>query len=116
MTEPTRLMPGVSAAGSELTQDRDHAGPVVMVLLYDGHAVRQTLFDGVRLHVEEALPRLKPGARYTAKMLCGDEFWGRLTRGECSMAGRCLAHMVMKGLLPLRFVDSRSCSKHYQLK
>jgi hypothetical protein len=111
------LTPSPSAAGSELTQDRDHAGALVMLVLHDGYSVSARLFDSVRQQVEEILPGVVRDHGFRLKDLCDREFWDRLNDGQRRMAGRCMAYMVVHGILPLRFADSKhEYPKRYQLK
>lgn len=85
--------------------------------LQDGYAVSKVFYNCIRLQVEDVLPALQPDDRYTLKTLCGKEFWGQLAIGERRMAGRCMAHMVVIGLLPLSFADSKhEYPKWYRLK
>jgi len=86
------------------------------ILLHSGFQVQKSFFENVRLTVEEVVPAMQPNVQYTAEMLCGDEFWGSLTRGERIMAGRCLAELAIKKLLPLAFAKpGGNCSKRYRL-
>ena len=86
------------------------------VELYGGCSAPQDFIDSVRLQIEDGLPALHPGARYTAKTLCGGGFWKLLTRGERILAGRCVAHMVVHKQLPLKFSEpGGNCSKRYEL-
>jgi hypothetical protein len=77
------------------------------VTLDDGRAVPMAFYDSVYEHVAARLQTLNKGVNYTAKFLCGEGFWAQLRPGEPSLAGRCLAHMVEEGMLPLTPVKSR---------
>jgi len=85
------------------------AGDIVLdpIELDDGRLVDMAFYGSVHEQVESRLPMLSPSPSYTARMLCGDEFWSQLRPGEPSLAGRCLAHMVEEGVLPLRNVKTR---------
>lgn len=74
------------------------------LLLFDGetfYTVSKAFYDAVRVQVEEIIPATIRGVKYTLEDLCGDEFWHQLGAGEQRMAGRCMADMVCRGLLPL---------------
>jgi hypothetical protein len=80
------------------------------IILYDGHevyTVTAAFYNAVRLQVEESIPGLIHGEKYKSEWLCGNAFWKPLSNDEKRMAGRCIAHMVVTGVLPLRFADSR---------
>lgn len=89
-------------------------------VLHDGeafYAVNKDFYDSVLLQVEEVIKVLTPGKKYNLKTLCGEEFWDLLDNGERRMAGRCMADIVCRGLLPLTFARSKhEYPKHYQLK
>ena len=80
------------------------------IMLYDGeniYTVSAVFYNAVRHEVEESIPGLIPGEKYKSEWLCGDAFWEPLSDGEKRMAGRCIANMVVNGLLPLRFAESK---------
>ncbi|HMW40487.1 MAG TPA: hypothetical protein PKD57_13855 [Saprospiraceae bacterium] len=88
-----------------------------LIVLYEGYTVPQAFYDIIRVQIEVALPCLIPDKNYTVKALCGKEFWGMLGNGERRMAGRCAAHMIVEGCMPLRFAESRhEYPKRYKLK
>ena len=98
----------------------NHVGTAVLLILYDGHrmfTVSAAFYNAVRLQVEEIIPALERDEIYTLEELCGDAFWGPLTSGECKMAGKCMAYMVVNNRLPqLRFVGCpHENPKKYQL-
>ena len=77
----------------------------------------QKFVERVQKQVERVLPRMKPGASYTLKMLCGGEFWDRLQRWEQIRAGQCMAFLVVHRKLPLTFANpTAGNSKRYRLK
>lgn len=89
---------------------------VTFIILYDGYTVPEKFYKAVLYQVKEIPPALLPGEKYTLEMLCGDVFWQLLTDGEKRMAGRCMAQMVVSGILPLRFAETKhEYSKRYQL-
>ena len=80
------------------------------VLIYDGSRA----FEVPREFYNEVLelglwivPAILPGARYTARMLLGPDFWACLEDTGKHLAGRCIAHMVRSELLPLRRLGCR---------
>lgn len=87
--------------------------------LYDGetfYTVTAVFYDTVLVLVKESIPGLIPGEKYKCEWLCGDAFWKLLSAGEQRMAGRCLANMVVYGVLPLRIVKTKhEYPKYYEL-
>ena len=75
--------------------------------LNDGYRVLKDFYECVRHEVEAGLHELKRDKIYTAKKLCGKALWDELDSGEHRMAGRCMAHMVVKGIFPFNFVKSK---------
>ena len=86
------------------------------LLLHDGYPISKSFFDRVQQQLEERLPTLKRYKRYKAQPLLGDAFWDAMNNGERRMAGRCLAHIVARKLVPLHFAKSNhEYPKWYQL-
>jgi hypothetical protein len=89
------------------------------IMLYDGdnvYTASAAFYTAVRLQVEEVIPGMERGVKYTLEMLCGDAFWRTLSDGEKRMAGRCMAHMVVNKRLPLCFAESKhEYPKWYEL-
>lgn len=77
------------------------------ILLSDGFSTAREYYTAVYGHVAERVPEAARGRIYTAKTLSGDDFWSLLSPGERRLAGRCIAHMVVRGLLPLVFVKAK---------
>lgn len=116
MNNPMHMTP-CGATKSTSAGDHDPEEIEQTVPLQDGYTASRAFHESIRLQVEEVLPALQRDARYTLKTLCGNEFWNRLSPGERRMAGRCMAHIVVTGLLPLNFADSRhEYPKWYELK
>jgi hypothetical protein len=89
---------------------------MIFIILCDGYTVPNTLYTNVREQVAEIIPAVERDVKYTLEMLCGREFWDQLTDGEKRIAGRCMAQMIVKGLLPLRFAETKhEYPKRYQL-
>ena len=76
----------------------------IFIVLEGGYTAPQSFYDRIKTEILDALHVLVPDAEYTAEMLCGPDLWGSLKRSEPALAGRCVADMVRKGTLPLRFV------------
>jgi hypothetical protein len=50
-------------------------------------------------------------------VLTGRDFWDSMSSGEQRLAGRCIAHLVFHGKLPLVFVPGKhEYPKRYRLK
>ena len=75
----------------------------IIIVLDDGYTVHKPFYDRIKYEILDALHVLQPNVDYTAKDLCGPDLWKGLKGGEPSLAGRCVADMVRKGVLPLRF-------------
>ena len=77
------------------------------IILRNGRPVWRELYDVVRYQVEDALPHLEPGERYTTEQLCGAALWQCLSPVDCRRAGGCLAHLVANGSIGLVFAPSK---------
>jgi len=77
------------------------------VTLYNGYKVPRILFERVLQRVSFVMDGLEPGIIYLAKGLCGTSFWFPKSKHERSQAGRCVAHLVVMGELPLKFVTPK---------
>lgn len=87
------------------------------IRLHDGTWVEERLYESVLQQIRKALPALNQYVKYTAKRLCGKEFWDQLAKCDQINAGKCLVHMVENGLLHLSFAESNhEYPKKYQLK
>ena len=75
----------------------------VMIFLDDSFSVPQKFYDEVRWQVTDIVPALIPGVKYLLQKLCDPDWWDSLSRYERNMAGRCMVHMVKKGLVPYDF-------------
>ena len=76
----------------------------VILLLNGSFTVPQKLHDNVREQVTDIAPALTLDTKYTLQMLCGPEYWDSLSITERQSAGKCMAYMVKKGLVP--YVDA----------
>lgn len=101
------------------TQQPTPLNIIEYMILHDGentYTVSSNFYQSFRHQVEDILPALIPGEKYTLKMLCGPVFWNPLGEGKQRMGGKCMTDMVRRGLLPLRFAESRhEYPKWYQL-
>jgi len=87
------------------------------ITLYPGQKAPHDFYHSIRLIVAEKLPELNRGRSYTLKEIFPKEVWQQFGAGDCSLAGKYLAHMADKKLLPLVFTGlSGKFSKRYQLK
>ena len=75
----------------------------IIMGLDDGYTAPKPFYDRIKHEILDVLHVLQPGADYTAKELCGPDLWKGLKGNDASLAGRCVADMVRKGVLPLRF-------------
>lgn len=86
-------------------------------VLHDGYPVELALYKSIQKRVEGAIPKMKPGRKYELKTLCGYNFWDPLGSGKQRLAGRCLYHMVLLGLLPLTLAKTDTeYPRRYKLK
>lgn len=89
----------------------------IMVIISDGYVAPKPFYDHIKALIEEVIPYLIPEGIYTAKMLCGPEFWDSLNGNEPALAGRCVFDMVRKEILPLRVIGcEHQYPKRYTLK
>ena len=56
--------------------------------------VSKPFLEKIRDQVREIVPALRPNVGYTLQQLCGDLFWLSLSKGEPSLAGDCMVHLV----------------------
>lgn len=90
--------------------------PPGVIGLQEGYCVSEDFYAAIRIQVESSLPSLSKQRSYTAPQLCGRGFWSQLTDGESRMAGRCIAHMAYRRILPLEFVETKhEYPKRYRL-
>ena len=85
----------------------------VYMILHDGTPVQKSLYESVRLLVEDVLDVLIPGVGYTTEQLCGEDFWKPLDEVKRRLAGKCLANLVMTGQIPLQI---QGCKHQYPRK
>ena len=116
MINPTNIVLARAEAAA-IDRDDDSSIVEIQMLLNDEHTVSKGFFDSVRTQVEGSLPGMVAGQSYTAKQMCDKDFWKKLTKIQRISAGKCIAHMVIRGSLPLEYVGKDGANaKHYQLK
>jgi hypothetical protein len=87
-----------------------NAQVIEILVLYDGmrgYSAHRAFYDNIGREILDVTPALIPGEGYTSEMLCSPAFWSQLSNNEQRLAGRCVAHMVRSGLLPLRRLGCR---------
>lgn len=85
-------------------------------ILNDGYPVLKVFHERIKQQVEKRICELGHKGNYTARMLCGEEFWSALSRGESILAGHCIASMADTKVLPLELVKRRhEYPKHYKI-
>lgn len=91
--------------------------PVEYIVLHGEYRIPIDFYNSIKVKIEYRLPSLGHGPKFTAKNLCGKDFWSLLTRGACRLAGMCVVHLVENGHLPLIPVKhAHEYPKKYQLK
>ena len=109
MPNTTHMTPAANGTADQMKTN-------ILILLNDGTSVSLDFYEAILFQVEEVLPALEYGVNYTAKMLCGETFWTSI-KGDCSLAGRCLADMVAQEKLPLTSTGvTAQNAQQYQLK
>lgn len=89
----------------------------LQAILHNGRAVPNSLLESVRAQVERNLCNLIDFDRYELKHICGMEYWNQLSKGEKTLAGQCMVHLVEENLVPLMSAPQRhEYPKRYQLK
>ena len=89
----------------------------MMVLLQGGHVAPQPFYNGIRDLILEQTPAIKPNQVVKLADFYDPEIWHQMDREERKLAGRCMAHMVIHGILPLAFIGCKHNSPNeYQLK
>ena len=72
-----------------------------ILVLYDGVEVPLWLYHEVLDQIKEIIDIWPHNTCYTLKNICDREFWDSLTQGEQRLAGKCVPHMIISGVLPL---------------
>lgn len=88
-------------------QDKEIFMSNLMMVLDTGRSVPEPLYNSIKQHLEEQIPKLNRERTYKAEMLCGNEFWDSLHAGEQKKAGECIASMARQNILPLELVKTK---------
>jgi hypothetical protein len=94
------------------------------IQLSDGFTVSEEFYDqsvawiAGRLHeLAREGEDLTDERGYPVKKIAGTAYWAQLSNGDRSLFGRCIAHAVLHGLLPLEFVEhAHEYPKRYRRK
>ena len=77
----------------------------------------QELCRMVETLVEQFIPTMVPGHRYTLETICGNAFWDRLTPDQLRDAGEYMSLLVSSGEFDLDYGETGGkATKQYQLK
>jgi hypothetical protein len=79
-------------------------------LMYDGQRTYEVAWDyyvSLRREILSIVPALFPEVAYTVEVLLGSDFWDPLNDDTRKLSGRCVAHMVRHGEVPLRRMGCR---------
>lgn len=99
------------------SEQQNESHKIIHIPLHDGTWVEERFYNQLLQQVRESVPALKLEEVYTTKILCGKAFWESLEKGERIRAGKCIAHAVARGDLPLRFAGiTKANSQLYKLK
>lgn len=89
--------------------------PVPIVQLLGRYKAPKDFYDEVERQAMRRIPSLRDRKEYKAEDLVEPELWGEGV-GLHQLIGRCIAHQVATGKLPLRFAGCRRCTnKRYLL-
>ena len=87
------------------------------MVLDNGRTVSKEIFDAVRINVDEILPALRPGPKYTTAQLCGDAYWSPLSTADKHSAGMCLFQMVKSRTIGLELATClHQVPRKYRMK
>lgn len=99
------------------SEQQNESLKIINIPLHDGTWVEKRLYNQVLELISEVVPALEQEQSYTAEMMCGEVFWKSLEKKERINAGKCVAQMVARKALPLRFAGTtKSNSRLYKLK
>ena len=93
-------------------------GALVYIALHGRYFVLVELIHAVVAQLGDHLHILLDDHRtYTARQLCGEEFWALLCRREKLLVGSCISHLANEGALPfVRINEFKKYPNRYQLK
>jgi hypothetical protein len=86
----------------------------VRVYLKDQWWVTQDFYGRVLSAARTTIPSLTLGLAFRAEHICGANFWVALRPHEAKLAGRCVAHLVETGQLPLAFAKRKGTCLRYE--
>ncbi len=86
-----------------LSKNKVESGIVLHIQLHEGSWVEERFFNRMFKLIFDFKSELNLSKSYTAKKLCGEEFWKLLEKGERIIAGKCIAHMVARKFITLDF-------------
>lgn len=90
--------------------------PTVKLTWIRGHWIDMNFVDNVQAQVEIRLFAMDVNASYTAKKICGNQYWSQLSSGQQKYAGICVSYLVETGALPLVAVGkTNENAQQYQL-
>ena len=93
------------------------SAPEIMVILQGGHVAPHPFYDTIRDLILEQIPAIKPNQVVKLEDFYDPEAWHQMDIEERKLAGRCMAQMVLYGILPLEFVGCKHSSPNeYRLK
>lgn len=80
----------------------------------NGIGLDRIVCEKVQARVMCQLSTLEAGESYTLRKICGDDWWTKtLKKGEPSVAGTFIVHLVTIGKIPLKCMGANS-SKSYE--
>ena len=109
----------MTQVNNTLTGNNNDVSTYIVLYLRDRpYTISAGFYNAVQLQVEDNIPGMERGVKYTLEMLCGDVFWRTLSDGDTRKAGRCMADMVANNQFPqLRFIGCQhEHPKKYQLR
>ncbi|MER0217513.1 MAG: hypothetical protein DU481_15430 [Nitrosomonas sp.] len=91
-------------------EQHDYSHIIRYIQIHDGTWVEERFYDQILQLIKKTVPDLGFEQVYTAKKLCGKEFWDTLEKSERILAGKCVVDMVRKGRVRLRSVGTNGAN------
>lgn len=88
------------------TTERGKSG--VQIMVSERRSLPASLIDRVRAQGDARLPELSAGRCYTARQLCGEEFWIALESWAPTRLGAALSYLACSPTFPLVYVGKNS--------
>lgn len=86
------------------------------MLLDTNRSALVSVYKSVRSQVEDVIEAMVPGQPYTLREICGEKYWAGLNKKSIQrMAGACMADMVRKGMLRLKFAGKKGSTWQYEI-